>query len=300
VKESIITVEHAGTRLVRKPWGSRNLLPWSTMDHDGEAIGEIWFQRASTTAPDPALLFKLLFANQTLSIQVHPDDVFARSIGLPHGKTEAWYVLAATNDAKVAVGLKRCLTTQQLRISIEDGSISELVRWQPVQKGDVVFVPAGMIHAIGPGVVIAEIQQSSDATFRLFDYGRERELHVDNAVAVAQAGPAGRQAPSRRLSDSRTLLIASPTFVLERIDLAPNSGWDLDATGETWLLVLEGQAQLGSMHASAGEAFFLAADRAAIETDAVGLTGLVAYVATEPRSSLLARHSPKQLMEARS
>ena len=150
--------------------------------------------RASgSAAAAPSLLLKLLFTNQPLSIQVHPDDAYAQSIGLPNGKTEAWYVLSAAPEAKVALGLKRRLTPQQLRQAIDDGSISDLVVWQAVSAGDTIFVPAGTIHAIGAGLVIAEIQQRSDATFRLFDHGRGRELHIDNAIAVADAGPADVQ-----------------------------------------------------------------------------------------------------------
>ena len=216
-------------------------------------------------------MLKLLFANETLSIQVHPDDAFARSIGLPHGKTEAWYILSATPDAKVAVGLKRRVTTQQLRTSIEDGSIADMVLWRHVRSGDVVFVPAGTIHAIGPGLVIAEIQQRSDATFRLFDFGRQRELHLDNAVAVAHAAPADAQTVSRRLTDARTLLIACPYFVLERIDLPANSIWELNAASETWLLVLDGHARVGPMDLYVGEALFLEADHAIIQAGADGL-----------------------------
>ena len=213
-QESIITVEHASVRLLRKPWGSHDLRPWSSLEPGAAAVGEIWFERAVTNAPDPALLLKLLFANEALSIQVHPDDAFARSIGLPHGKTEAWYILSATSNAKVAVGLKWRLTTQQLRTSIEDGSIADMVCWHHVRSGDIVFVPAGTIHAIGPGLVIAEIQQRSDATFRLFDFGRQRELHVDNAVTVAHAGPAGAsdrvQASDRRQNVADRLPVFCP------------------------------------------------------------------------------------------
>jgi mannose-6-phosphate isomerase len=251
------------------------------------AVGEIWFERAETDTPDPALLLKLLFANEALSIQVHPDDTFARSIGLPHGKTEAWYVLSATSDAEVAVGLKSAPTTQQLRTSIEDGSIVDMVRWHPVRSGETVFVPAGTIHAIGPGLVIAEIQQRSDATFRLFDFDRQRELHTDNAVKVARAGPADGQTASRRLTDARTLLIACPYFVLERIDLLPDSSWQLDAANETWLLVLDGHARVGPTSLSVGEAAFLEADLATIQVGTHRFSGLVAYLGTEPRKGLL-------------
>ena len=184
-----MAIEHASVQVVRKPWGVGDLHPWSSIDGSGDAVGELWFERADKNAPTPALLLKLLFTSEPLSIQVHPDDAFARAMGLPNGKTEAWYILSAKPGAQVAVGLKRRLTPQELRASIRDGSIADLVQWRPVAKGDVIFVPAGTIHAIGAGIVLAEIQQHSDATFRLFDYGRQRELHEDNAVAVANAWP---------------------------------------------------------------------------------------------------------------
>ena len=229
----------------------------------------------------------MLFANKALSIQVHPDDAFARSIGLAHGKTEAWYILSATSNAKVAVGLKWRPTTQQLRTSIEDGSIADMVCWHSVRSGDVVFVPAGTIHAIGPGLVIAEVQQRSDATFRLFDFGRQRELHVDYAVTVAYVGPAVTQTASRRLTDARTLLVACPYFVLERIDLVPDSIWQLNASSETWLLVLDGQARVGPISLSVGGTAFLDADTATVRVGTNSFSGLVAYLGTEPRQGLL-------------
>ena len=116
-----------------------------------------------------------------------------------------------------------------------------------VSQGDIIFVPAGTIHAIGAGLVIAEIQQRSDATFRMFDYGRGRELHIDNAIAVARCGT-GRLSRCRRngLTDERALLVSNPHFVFERINLAPNSAWCLEAERETWLLVLSGSARAGS------------------------------------------------------
>jgi mannose-6-phosphate isomerase len=282
-----MTIEHACMRAVSKPWGSIDLRPWSTMRNDGVAIGELWFQRPDIHAPNSALLLKLLFTTEPLSIQVHPDDVFAQSIGLERGKAEAWYILCATPDAKVALGLKRRLTPEQLRTSINDDSISDLVHWRRVVKDDVIFVPAGTIHAIGPGLVIAEIQQRSDATFRLFDHGRKRELHVENAVAAANAGPAEHQTVSRRLTDFRTLLVASPQFVLELVDLPPKSNWDLDVEHETWILVLDGCARIGLTDASLGEAIFLDADCARIEVGPEGMKGLLAYLGPEPWPSLL-------------
>src|ERR1700682_4607837 len=240
-----MAIEHAAVQVARRPWGVANLHPWSSIDVSGDPVGELWFQRADQNAPIPALLLKLLFTSEPLSIQVHPDDEFARLIGLPNGKTEAWYILAATPGARVALGLKRRLTPRELRAAIRDGSIAGFTQWRPVAKGDIIFVPAGTIHAIGAGIVLAEIQQRSDATFRLFDYGRKRELHETSAVAVSDAGPMKAQARPRRLTAARMALVASPHFILERIDLPANSNWTLNADRETWMLVIEGQARIG-------------------------------------------------------
>lgn len=250
-------------------------------------IGEVWFQRAEPAATDPALLLKLLFANESLSIQVHPDDSYARSMGLPNGKTEAWYILAAEPDAKVALGLNTSVTAETLRQAITSGAIAELIAWHTVRAGDVIFVPAGTIHAIGAGLVIAEIQQNSDTTFRLFDYGRPRELHVEQGVAVANPGPAVTQAMPRRLTDNRTVLIECPSFVLERVDLPASTQWDLMVDRETWLLATQGDAQVGSIQLGIGQAVFMDADRAVIDVGPGGFSGLVAYTDAPPRQNPL-------------
>jgi mannose-6-phosphate isomerase len=282
-----MAIEHATVQVVRKPWGVADLHPWSSIDVSGEAIGELWFQRTDKNTPIPALLLKLLFTSEPLSIQVHPDDAFARSIGLPNGKTEAWYILSALPGARVAVGLKRHLTPQQLRASIKDGSIAGLAQWRPARRGDVIFVPAGTIHAIGAGITLAEIQQHSDATFRLFDYGRRRELHEEGAVAVSDAGPAQAQVVARRLSDERWALIASPHFVLERINLPANSTWVLTADKETWMLVIEGLAKIGATNTTVGDVIFVEADHAIIEVGPDGISGLIAYPGPDAIISLL-------------
>jgi len=282
-----MAIEHASAQVARKPWGVVDLHPWSSIAVSGDRVGELRFQRAHDYAPIPALLLKLLFTNEPLSIQVHPDDEYARAIGLPNGKTEAWYILAAIPGAQVALGLKRRLTPPQLRAAIGDGSIAELVHWRPVATGDVIFVPAGTIHAIGAGIVLAEIQQHSDATFRLFDYGRPRALHADEAVAVADAKPAPAQSGPRRLTAARTALIASPHFVLERVVLPANSHWALDAKRETWIMAIEGGARIGAISASVGDVVFAEAGRAGIEAAPAGLTALVAYPGPDPAMTLL-------------
>ena len=282
-----MAIEHASVQVARKPWGVVDLHPWSSMALSCDPVGELWFERLDKNAPAPALLLKILFTSEPLSIQVHPDDKFARSIGLPNGKTEAWYILSAAPNARVAIGLKQRLTPEKLRASIRDGSIANLTQWRPVAKGDVFLVPAGTIHAIGAGIVLAEIQQRSDTTFRLFDYGRQRELHEENAVAVSDAGPAQTQVAQRRLTDARTALITNPHFILERIELPAKSKWTLNADRETWIVVIEGCARIGSIGASVGDAVFVEADRVEIEVGSEGMNCLIAYPGPNPIIALL-------------
>jgi mannose-6-phosphate isomerase len=283
-----MAIEHASVQVAHKPWGMTDLRPWSSIDGaDDDPVGELWFQRVDRTAPSTALLLKLLFTSQPLSIQVHPDDEFARSIGLPNGKTEAWYIISAAPGAQVALGLKLPLTPQRLRAAIRDGSIAGLAQWRPVAKGDVVFVPAGTIHAIGAGIVLAEIQQRSDTTFRLFDHGRSRELHEDDAVAASDAGPCRVQPDSRRVTTARSALVVDPHFVLERIDLQANACCVLDTDRETWILVIEGSGRIGLTNAAVGDAIYIDADSAGIEVGPDGITCLVAYPGPGPIVSLL-------------
>jgi mannose-6-phosphate isomerase len=288
---SFMAIERALVRAVPRPWGVVDLSPWSTATHDGAPIGEIWYERPDKRTATPLLLFKLLFTSEPLSIQVHPNDVYAHSIGLPSGKTEAWYVLSAAPEAKVAVGLDRRLTQQQLREAADDGSISDRVVWKTVFPGDAVSVPAGTIHAIGAGVVIAEIQQRSNATFRLFDYGRQRELHIERAIAAADPGPAHCRVRPNRLTDERTLLVSGPHFVLERINLPPNSHWSLEAQRETWLFVVNGGAVAGSLDIVTADVLFAQSDRVDMCAGSAGMVGLVAYTGIGPVPHLLRRRT---------
>lgn len=282
-----MTIEHASVQFARKPWGVADIRPWSRIDVSGDPVGELWFERVDKDAPGSALLLKLLFTGQPLSIQVHPDDEFAHAIDLPNGKTEAWYILSAAPGARVALGLTRRVTSQALRAAIRDGSIAGLMQWRPVAKGDFIFVPGGTIHAIGADIVLAEIQQRSDTTFRLFDFGRHRELHEDDAVSASDAGPAQAQSAPRRLTDARRVLVASPQFVLERVDFQANSQWALDTDRETWILVIEGKGRIGRTNATMGDAIFIEADSARIEVGPDGMSGLVAYPGPDPMVSLL-------------
>ncbi len=294
-----MAIELTRVRTLSKPWGVVDLRPWSNGRDDGGAIGEIWYERSGEADTVPSLLLKLIFTNKPLSIQVHPDDKFARSMGLPNGKTEAWYVLSAIPEAKIALGLHRRMTPQEIRKSVDDGSICDLVEWRSVTTSDVILVPAGTIHAIGAGIVIAEIQQRSDATFRLFDHGRKRELHVDDAIAAANAGPADPRVQPSRLTNERTLLATSPHFVFERIDLEPDSAWSLDGNRETWLLVISGNVHAGPFEIGKGDAIFAQLDRVDMRVGKTGMVGLVAYVGGKPILDLLRRLGQPSTTEQR-
>jgi mannose-6-phosphate isomerase len=172
------------TTLYEKVWGSKSTEPWLKNSGDRK-IGEIWFA-ASREFP---LLVKLLFTSDRMSVQVHPDDTYARLHENSSGKTEMWHVLRAEPDSRVALGLRGSVTKDRLREAAQSGEIEELLNWIPARNGDTFFVPAGTIHAIGAGLVVCEVQQLSDVTYRLYDYGRPRELHLDHGLNVATLEP---------------------------------------------------------------------------------------------------------------
>ena len=254
--------------LVERIWGARLLEPWYTGD-DGKPfnrpIGEIWLTadtclatsgdgKGSTlgelTAKQPErfgdpshqgfpLLIKLLFPHEKLSVQVHPNDDQARTLGMPRGKTECWYVLDAEPGATVAVGFKESLTTEQVAASIKDGSIEGKLRMIPVQIGDMISVDAGTVHAIGAGMVVLETQQYSDTTYRLWDYGRPRELHVEAGMAVTRTdSEAGLVSPQQM--DGFTRLVSSPYFIVDRFELNGIENIRLRDTDKLQILVALG------------------------------------------------------------
>jgi mannose-6-phosphate isomerase len=159
-----------------KIWGSLDLAPWYA--DPGKKIGEVWFEA------DIPLLVKFLFTSERLSVQVHPDDAFAAAHEKSLGKTEMWYVLRADAGAQLALGFRETITRERLRQSALNGEIENLLNWIDVKQGDAFFVPAGTVHAIGVGLALCEVQQFSDITYRLYDYGRPRELHLEKALQV--------------------------------------------------------------------------------------------------------------------
>jgi mannose-6-phosphate isomerase len=173
-----------------KVWGATRLEPWFA--DRKEKTGEVWFT-ASERLP---VLVKFLFTSGRLSVQVHPDDDYGRWHENSPGKTEMWHILRAEPGAAIAAGFREPLTRERLRKAIASGEIEKLIQWHPVNAGDTVFIPAGTVHAIGPGLALCEIQQYSDITYRLYDWNRPRELHIEKALEVADLGThAGPQPP---------------------------------------------------------------------------------------------------------
>lgn len=237
-------------------WGSTRLAPW--FPPPPEAIGEVWY----LAEPPLPLLPKLLFTSERLSVQVHPDDLQAHARGLANGKTEMWHVLRAEPGATIGLGFKCRLSKEEARKAALSGAIEELLDWIPVQAGDTVFTPAGTVHALGAGLVVCEIQQNSDTTYRLYDYGRPRELHLEEALAVADLGPAKhRPVPLAGLADGELKrLVNCPYFVT---DLLATSGEVLLAGPRNpfrLLMVLEGAGVIAGQPYRAGECWLLPAN----------------------------------------
>ncbi len=234
-------------------WGFDDLRPW--FEHQaaaGEPIGEVWLTGAKcsvATGPlggqnfaaavrehahailGPAfaaeaeypLLIKVLFPREKLSVQVHPDDTLAQQKGEPRGKTECWYALEAKPDAQVALGLKRGVSADEVRAAIAGNTMEELLAWLPLATGDMVYVDAGTVHAIWPGSVILETQQTSDTTYRLYDYGRPRELHVEASLEAMRMDTAAGKVQPRKGARGETVIVDEQYFRVEH--------WNGDAAG---------------------------------------------------------------------
>ncbi|MBS0254850.1 MAG: class I mannose-6-phosphate isomerase [Proteobacteria bacterium] len=207
-------------RLVEKPWGSTRLPP-PFVAPAGARIGEIWFEPPAMLS---GLLAKYIFTSEALSVQVHPDDAQARASGAgPRGKEECWLVLAAEPGATLGIGLTASASRAELEAAAQDGSIAAMLAWHPVAPGDFFYIPAGTIHAIGAGVSLVEIQQNSDITYRLYDYGRPRELHLAEGLAVARGEPYPTDLHRRLPERGNLRLVDGPHFRLDRVEGAPDA-----------------------------------------------------------------------------
>ncbi|HEY7854994.1 MAG TPA: class I mannose-6-phosphate isomerase [Terriglobales bacterium] len=206
-------------------WGSLDLRAWyPERGVEGEPIGEAWL-----SAPGAPVLVKMLFPRDRLSVQVHPDDAYAAAHGLGRGKSEAWYVIEAAPEARLGVGLVAGATARDLESACREGRGAEMLNWITVAPGEVINIPAGTVHAIGGGVVLLEAQQDSDNTFRLDDYGRGRELHLEHGLAVARATTGG----GRVARPASGPILTTPFFTL--IEHAMEAEWRIaPATMDRW------------------------------------------------------------------
>ena len=244
-------------------WGTTSLDPWfpeAPAQASGLPIGEVWFE-----TPEVPLLVKFLFTDKDLSVQVHPDDAYA---GLHHnspGKTEMWHVLQAENGAKIAAGFREPATREHVRAAAVDGSIVNLIEWFEARAGDTFFIPAGTVHAIGAGLTICEIQQRSDVTYRLHDYGRGRELHLDRSLAVSRLGPHAARSTGN---------VVCPYFITEPLDVA--GGQSLAPPSQNELLIcVEGDGEIDGQPIRAGNVFLLT-----VKMDMLVITGTLRLLRT--------------------
>lgn len=276
-------------------WGSRDLAPIYSREVPGGPVGEAWLtgdecqvangplagrtlaelsrefgaRLLGEVAPQTArfpLLIKFLFPKQKLSVQVHPDDETAARMGLACGKTECWYVLKADPGSQIGLGLKPGTTKSEVAQAIRETRMERLLNWIDVHPGDVFYVEAGTVHAIGPGSVIVETQQNSDTTYRLYDYGRQRELHIEDGLrATKEKTRAGKiMYGDTQTENGKTQinLVTAPCFVVDKFKLT--RAWQFQRAGRgkrsVWcLVVLRGcgvieQESSGPITCAAGEA----------------------------------------------
>jgi mannose-6-phosphate isomerase len=237
-----------------KVWGSTHLAP--LFPNSQHKIGEVWFEGVD----DLPVLIKFLFTTEKLSVQVHPDDVYARVHHDSRGKTEMWHVLRAEPGAQIAAGFRETITPERLRESSLSGEIEKLLQWFDAAAGDTFFIPAGTVHAIGAGLTLCEIQQHSDVTYRLYDYGRPRELHLDQAIEVSSLGPC-----EARRTPKDQVLVSCPYFTTSKLYIDGPGKHTGSANTTELLVVLDGSGTLGGHPIAAGEVWHLEAGVPEIE-----------------------------------
>lgn len=275
-----------------RPWGTLDLSPiypghrfdekigesWLTGDHckvangplRGQTLAELAreYERglvgeAAAEANRFPLLLKFLFPHEKLSVQVHPDDKAAQASGFPCGKTECWYVAHAKPGAQIGLGLKAGATRAQFEEAIHQQRAEDLLNWINVFPGEMIYVPGGTVHTLGPGSIIVETQQQSDTTYRLYDYGRPRELHLQQGLAVMKegthAGKVVRPAPVAldKSKNHRAPLVASPYFVVDLFDVKEPYEFH-GAPGESTVEVLVAVEGCGIIEAAGSEPVTLA------------------------------------------
>jgi len=223
-------------KFVERVWGRTSLAP--LYPDQEKKIGEVWFD----AGPDFPLLTKFIFTDERLSVQVHPEDEYARAAENSRGKTEMWYIIDAKPGAVIALGFLKEFSKEQIRAGIADGSIEHMLNWTPARAGDTFFTEAGIVHAIGAGITLCEIQQNSDVTYRLFDYGRPRELHLEKGLDVLKTAP---------YEGRREFPVACEHFTTELLELTEPTTCAQDCDGV--LVALEGSGEVGGKPMEAGQ-----------------------------------------------
>jgi mannose-6-phosphate isomerase len=229
---------------------------WPGFDNpSGAKIGEIWFEAPEGTNPD--LMVKYLFTSEKLSIQVHEDDATAQAAGRERGKDEAWVILAADPGATIALGTRAPVKSDTLRKAALNGSIEKLVDWKPAKAGDVIYSAARTVHAIGAGLTLIEVQQNVDLTYRLYDYGRPRELHLEAGLAVSDAVPFVAPPIPGDVGGGRSILCEGGKFVLERWSWDGARSITLPQGVPGWLIAVSGGGSVDSAPFVAGECWMI-------------------------------------------
>lgn len=258
--------------LVEKPWGVTRLPDPFAMPA-GKRIGEIWFQVAEQARPH-SLLVKYLFTSQALSIQVHPNDDQARTRGLPAGKEECWYILEAKPGASLGIGTIRELDSEELQMAARTGEIEKLLQWHPVEPGMLFHIPPGTIHAVGAGITLLEVQQHNDITYRLYDYGRPRELHLADGSDVADARPFPSGQQQHVDPERSSILLRAKHFTVAQIN-DDRRHIDIDAPHDIMVIPLTGTIQVADFTAMPGECLIVS--RETPLTPAPGARALLAW-----------------------
>jgi mannose-6-phosphate isomerase len=232
-----------------------------TGPHQGRTLADVVAAAPDDFGGSVELLAKRLDCAQNLSVQVHPPT------GDP--KTEAWVVLAAEPGAGVYLGFHDAVDADEVARRAVDGTVDDLLEFVELSEGDAVFVPAGTVHAIGGGLMLFELQQSSDTTYRLYDWGREgRELHLDAGLAVTDLGPAAPQADAVALADGSVRLVACDHFVIDRVRLNSGASVPVDPSG-AWVAVfgVSGTATMGELTIGAGDTVVVPASAGVVALD---------------------------------
>jgi mannose-6-phosphate isomerase len=241
--------DHSSAAPIGEAWLTGEMCPIETGPHAGKLLGQLEEEFGARLngagRPHFPLLVKLLFPQEKLSVQVHPNDEDAAALGDDvQAKTECWYVLSADPGATVALGLRPGTTDAQVDAALGNAAFEDLLEYVPVADGDMVYVEAGTVHAIGGGVTLLEVQQTSDTTYRLYDYGRPRELHLEDGRKVIRIRTDAGKVPPSPIAHGQQL-IAVPHFAVDRIELKEGDHFYIDAAqGPESIICLFGSGEL--------------------------------------------------------